>query len=102
MSEKIGCKGKSQQPSPWDQLLQHENTKPKSCIEKILEKLPPSYPVGAIFLNGTLVPVIAISNVCEGCIYFVGEDGQVCVVDKNKVDGLCFGQVEAEEEAEGC
>ena len=37
---------------------------------------------------------------CDCCAYFVGEDGQVVVVDTNKVDGLSFGEVEAEEEEE--
>lgn len=67
----------------------------KSCIEDLLKKLPPGYTMGAVFLNGLLVPVTAISNVCDDCAYFIGEDGQVCVVDTKKVDGVCFGEVEA-------
>ncbi|UHA59766.1 hypothetical protein KDJ21_024005 [Metabacillus litoralis] len=100
MSSKKGSKGKSQQSSTWDQLLQPKEQKPKSCIEDLLKKLPPSYPVGAIFLNGLLVPVAAISNVCDCCAYFIGEDGQVVVVDAGKVEGLSFGEAEAEEEEE--
>lgn len=100
MSSKKGSKGKSQQSSTWDQLLQPGEQKPKSCIEDLLKKLPPSYPVGAIFLNGLLVPVAAISNVCDCCAYFIGEDGQVVVVDAGKVEGLSFGEAEAEAEEE--
>ncbi|UGB32177.1 hypothetical protein [Metabacillus sp. B2-18] len=77
---------------------QPEDHKPKSCIEDILKKLPPSYPVGAIFLNGLQVPVTAITNVCDCCAYFIGENGQVVVVDAGKVEGLSFGEAETEEE----
>jgi hypothetical protein len=72
----------------------------KTCIEDILKKLPPNYPVGGLFLNGLLVPVANISNVCDCCAYFVDGDGQVVVVDTNKVDGLSFGAAEEEEEEE--
>lgn len=76
-----------------------EDNKNKKDVEDVLKKLPPNYPVGAIFLNGLLVPVFSFSNVDGEVAYFIN-DGQVVVVDTKKVDGLAFGAVEDEEEEE--
>ncbi|MCL7746121.1 hypothetical protein [Halalkalibacter alkaliphilus] len=65
----------------------------KKCgVEEILKKLPPNYPVGGIFLKGKLVPVAAFSNLCDCLAYFIDEDGQVIVVDVDKVSGVAFGE----------
>lgn len=71
--------------------------KKKGCMEDILKKLPPGYTVGGVFLNGMLVEVTNFSNLCGCAAYFVN-DGQVCVVDAGKIDGLCFGAAEGAEE----
>ncbi|HZG57313.1 hypothetical protein [Paenibacillus sp.] len=71
----------------------------KNRLCKMLEKLPPNYPVGTIYLNGQPVQVTQFSNLDNDLGYFVA-DGQVVVLDCHKIDGISFAPAEAEEEEE--
>lgn len=71
----------------------------KKRLEDIIKKLPPNYAVGGVFLNGLLVPVTNFSNATGDLGYFIN-DGQVVLVDTDKVDGLAFGEPEEAEEEE--
>lgn len=71
-----------------------------SNFENFFENIPVNYPVGVVFLNGIAVEVASFSNLNTetGLAYFVNADGQITVLDTSKVDGVAFGEVEAEEE----
>lgn len=69
-------------------------------FEAFFEKIPVNYPVGVIFLNGIAIEVARFSNLSEntGLAYFVDAEGQLTVLDIEKIDGVAFGGAEVEEE----
>ncbi|HZG77452.1 MAG TPA: hypothetical protein VEZ72_16485 [Paenibacillus sp.] len=72
----------------------------KNRLCKLLEKLPPNYPVGTIYLNGQPVPVTQFSNLDSDDLGYFIADGQVVVLDCYKIDGVSFAPAEEEEEEE--
>jgi|GEM_PF-3121910 len=72
----------------------------KNRLCKLLEKLPPNYPVGTIYLNGQPVPVTQFANLDSDDLAYFVVDGQVVVLDCHKVDGISFAPAEVEEEEE--
>ncbi|MDT8861053.1 hypothetical protein N0O92_12490 [Alkalihalobacillus sp. MEB130] len=74
-------------------LLDKRDKKDKDCgVENILKKLPPNYPVGGVFVKGQFIPVSFFSNLCDCLAYFIDEDGQVIVIDVDKITGIAFGE----------
>lgn len=69
-------------------------------FEKFFKYIPVNYPIGVVFLNGIAVEVASFSNLNTetGLAYFVDAEGQITVLDTKKVDGVAFGEAEAEEE----
>lgn len=69
-------------------------------FEQFFKNIPVNYPIGVVFLNGIAVEVASFSNLNTetGLAFFVDAEGQITVLDTEKVDGVAFGEVEAEEE----
>lgn len=65
-------------------------------VEEVLQSLPPNYPVGGIYLNGVFVPTFSFSNLCDCIAYFTDDEGQIIAVNVKKIDGITFGEAEAE------
>jgi len=70
-------------------------------FEQLLKNIPVNYPMGVVFLNGIAVEVANFSNLNTetGLAYFVDAEGQIIVLDTNKIDGVAFGEAEVEEES---
>ncbi|MDT8861052.1 hypothetical protein N0O92_12485 [Alkalihalobacillus sp. MEB130] len=66
----------------------------KNEFEDLLKSLPPNYPVGGIYVKGMFVPTAFFSNVCDCLAYFIDEDGQVLVVDVEKINAITFGEAD--------
>ncbi|QOR68008.1 hypothetical protein IM538_07715 [Cytobacillus suaedae] len=66
-------------------------TEKKLPMHDLLKKLPPNYSLGTIYLNGIPVQVTHFSNLDENShlAYFIA-DGQVTVLDSQKIDGISF------------
>ncbi|WP_062049312.1 hypothetical protein [Bacillus sp. JCM 19034] len=64
----------------------------KCGVEQVLKNLPPNYPVGGVFVKGKLIPVAFFSNVCDCLAYFLDEEGQVVVLEVDKITGIAFGE----------
>ena len=71
-------------------------------FEQFFKNIPVNYPIGVVFLNGVAVEVAKFSNLNTetGLAFFVDAEGQITVLDIEKVDGVAFGQAEEEEEEE--
>ena len=69
-------------------------------FEKFFKNIPVNYPIGVVFVNGIAVEVARFSNLNQeaGLAFFVDEEGQITVLDTDKIDGVAFGEAEAEEE----
>ncbi|RFU61749.1 hypothetical protein [Peribacillus glennii] len=63
-----------------------------------LKNLPINYPLGIVYLNGVPVRVSTFLNQNHetGLAYFMDEDGQAVVIDIAKIDGIGFGEADAE------
>lgn len=68
-------------------------------FEQFFENIPVNYPIRVVFLNGIAVEVASFSNLNTetGMAFFVDAEGQITVLDTGKVDGVAFGEAEAEE-----
>ncbi|UOE94548.1 hypothetical protein [Alkalihalobacillus sp. LMS39] len=75
-------------------LLDKKDKKDDRRVEDILKKLPPNYPIGGVFVKGKLIIVAFFSNVCDGLAYFLDEEGQVIVLEVDKITGIAFGETE--------
>ncbi|WP_026672627.1 hypothetical protein [Alkalihalobacterium bogoriense] len=78
-------------------LLDKKDKKDDRGVEDILKKLPPNYPIGGVFVKGQLIIVTFFSNVCDGLAYFLDEEGQVLVLEVDKITGIAFGETELPE-----
>ena len=69
-------------------------------FEKFFKKLPCNYPLGVVLVNGIAMEVARFLNLnpVTGLAFFVDADGQITVLDINKIDGVAFGEADVEEE----
>lgn len=63
-----------------------------------LKNLPINYPLGVVYLNGVPVRVSTFlsQNHETGLAHFLDEDGQAVVINIAKIDGIAFGDAEAD------